>query len=98
MEYTDEDIAFAFRLLNERETLDDQVVEEWMRSPVHRRLMNEMEGVRQQWEREAAGGDEARHAREKEEQAARRVTLRRVTLLVIAMIVLLVVYRVARGG
>lgn len=97
MEYTDEEIAFAFRLLNEREQLDDREVEEWIKSPVHRRLMNEMEGVRQEWEHETADGEEAREAREKEEQAGRRATLRRVTILVIVMIVLLAVYRAACG-
>jgi ferric-dicitrate binding protein FerR (iron transport regulator) len=97
MEYTDEEIAYAFRLLNERETLDDKEVEEWFKSPAHRRLMNEMEGARQRWENETADGEQARAAREEEERLSRQKTLRWTIALVIFMALLLLASRVARG-
>jgi hypothetical protein len=89
MEYPDEDVAFAFRLLNERESLDDKEVEEWMKTPAHRRLMNDMEGARQAWEARAPG-DGTR------EEKSRRLTLRWSIVLVIIMLTLLVISRVAR--
>jgi ferric-dicitrate binding protein FerR (iron transport regulator) len=93
MEYSDDDVAFAFRLLNERESLEDAEVEEWMRSPVHRRLMNDMEGVRQQWETKTGSGDEPERAAR--EERSRRMTLRWTIVLVMIMLALLVVSRVA---
>ena len=97
MEYADEDIDFAFRILNERETLDDQAVAAWLKSASNRRLMNEMEGVRQEWERETADGEAARERRAKEAQAGRRATLKRTVILLIAMVALLMVYKIFRG-
>jgi CHASE3 domain sensor protein len=98
MEYTDDDIAFAYRLIHERETLDDKEVEEWIKSPVHRRLMNEMEGVRRQWEAEATSGNEQeRLARAGDEEKSRRMTLRWAIVIVIILVVVLVVNRLIRG-
>ncbi|MDR2130314.1 MAG: hypothetical protein LBP56_03970 [Odoribacteraceae bacterium] len=97
MEYTEEEIMFAVRLLNERETLDDKEVEEWIKSPVHRRLMNEMEGVRQQWERETGTGEQEQATQAEEERRSRRMTLRWVIVLVIVMVALLVASRATRG-
>lgn len=94
MEYTDEEVAFAFRLLNERETLDDREVEEWMKSPAHRRLMNDLEGVRQQWEADA-GDEQERAARAKEEERGRKMTLRWAFVMALVVATLLIARAVA---
>jgi ferric-dicitrate binding protein FerR (iron transport regulator) len=91
MEHTEEEITYAFRLLNERETLDDCEVEEWMKSAAHRRLMNDMEAARQQWE--AGKGDEMERAvLAAEEARGRRKTLRR-ALVVAALLAALLAVR-----
>ena len=92
MRYTDEEIQFAFRLLNERESLDEEEVDRWIQDPAHRLLLNEMAGARQRWE-SATAGDES--SRALEEMKSRRSTLRSTIVLVIVMIVLLVVSRLA---
>ncbi|MDR1414340.1 MAG: hypothetical protein LBI96_00885 [Odoribacteraceae bacterium] len=98
MEYKDEDVAFAFRLMNERETLDDAEVEEWMRSDAHRRLMNDMEEARAKWEADEASGDERERAdRKREEEKSRKMTLRWAVAMAIVVMILLVMYHLTRG-
>ena len=89
MEYSREDIEFAFRVLNDRESLDDGEVEAWMKVPVHLRLLNDMEAVRQQLAETEGESDLERLEREMRERKSRRMTLRWVYVMVIAMVLLL---------
>lgn len=42
-----QDIKFAFTILNHREMLNDEVVVEWLKDPAHLALMNDTETVSQ---------------------------------------------------
>ena len=98
MEYSREDIEFAFRVLNDRESLDDGEVEAWMKVPVHLRLLNDMEAVRQQLAETEGESDLERLEREMRERKSRRMTLRWVYVMVIAMALLLWLSRTLRGS
>ena len=89
MEYSRENIEFAFRVLNDRESLDDGEMEAWMKVPVHLRLLNDMEAVRQQLAETEGESDLERLEREMRERKSRRMTLRWVYVMVIAMVLLL---------
>ena len=80
MKYRDEDIAFAHKILNQRNELDEQEVESWLRVKEHVELLNELA-------LEKDGGVQE----EEEARKSRQMTLRwSLTIAVVLIIVLII--------
>lgn len=75
MEYKKEDIEFAYRLLNDRESLEDSLVEEWMKVPLNLRLLNDMEVVRERLSETEGESETEQLERLMYERRSRKMTL-----------------------
>lgn len=98
MEYTDEDIEFAGRVLTHREELEDELVEKWMEDWEHVQLLDELAAER----KNLSEGDFERQETEELaslEQAEADRKSRRMTLRwsVASSIILIVALYVGRG-
>lgn len=81
MKYKDEDIAFAHKILSQRNELDEQEVESWLRVKGHVELLNELA-----LEKDGGGQEEEEEARK-----SRQMTLRwSLTIAVVLIIVLII--------
>ena len=91
MDYRDDDIEFANRLLTRREELDDEEVTAWLKEKDHVELLEEIAAIRQKLtEGESQINDEDEYRRLEEniyDQKSRRMTLR---WSIAALIILLV--------
>ena len=80
MDYRDDDIEFANRLLTRREELDDEEVTAWLKEKDHVELLEEIAAIRQKLtEGESQINDEDEYRRLEEniyDQKSRRMTLR----------------------
>lgn len=79
MEYTDEDIEFAGRILTEREELEDDVVARWMEDKEHVQLLDELATFREKLTKGDFAGSEEEFRRLEQsvyDRKSRRMTLR----------------------
>ena len=85
MEYTDEDIAFAHKILHRRDELDEREVETWLQKSEHVELLNSL----------AAGEEENLPAEEEDlgEKKSRQMTLRWSLIVAIVLILVLIISR-----
>lgn len=101
MDYRDDDIEFANRLLTRREELDDEEVTVWLKEKDHVELLEEIAAIRQKLtEGESQINDEDEYRRLEEniyDQKSRRMTLRWSIAASIILLVGLFVGRTING-
>lgn len=101
MDYRDDDIEFANRLLTRREELDDEEVAAWLKEKDHVELLEEIAAIRQKLtEGESQINDEDEYRRLEEniyDQKSRRMTLRWSIAASIILLVGLFVGRTING-
>ncbi len=101
MDYRDDDIEFANRLLTRREELDDEEVTGWLKEKDHVELLEEIAAIRQKLtEGESQINDEDEYRRLEEniyDQKSRRMTLRWSIAASIILLVGLFVGRTING-
>lgn len=101
MDYRDDDIEFANRLLTRREELDDEEVTVWLKEKDHVELLEEIAAIRQKLtEGESRINDEDEYRRLEEniyDQKSRRMTLRWSIAASIILLVGLFVGRTING-
>ena len=81
MKYRDEDIAFAHKILSQRNELDEQEVESWLRVKGPVELLNELA-----LEKDGGGQEEEEEARK-----SRQMTLRWSLTIAIVLIIVLII-------
>ena len=47
MNYNDQDIEFAYRILNHRKELHEEEITAWLKNPEHLKLLDEIAAIRQ---------------------------------------------------
>lgn len=97
MTYDQKEIEFAFRILHEREALTDLQVEEWLQVPRNRRLLADLEVVREKRAGLENETEQETAQRLLQERESRRKTLRRTWLLVLLMLLVVLLLKYKNG-
>lgn len=85
MKYNDEDIAFAHKILNQRDELDAQEVDAWLENREHAKLLNELAAAKR---REEDGENDVSGDGERK---SRQMTLRWSLVVAVIVIIMLII-------